>query len=109
MADRYLVIMGSVSNLYCEIRKINFGSFCAEILDFPTENHFLKISETLRKNSEGDPMAEMASEIMGETRNRSFRSYVKTSEMFMKIEKVFLVEKSRIKTIRQKLEVFQST
>ena len=70
--------MSNVTGLYCEIRKIFFDPFCAEILDFPTEKQFLKISETLRENSEGDPMAKMTSQITYEPRNRSFRSCLKT-------------------------------
>ena len=57
------------------------------------------MSENLQKNSEGDPMAKMASQITHEPRNRSFRSCLNTSENFMKIEKVVLVEKSRTKTV----------
>ena len=63
-------------------------------------------TENLRNFSEGDPMAKMASQITYEPRNRSFRSCLNTSENFMKIEKVFLVEKSRTKKIVQKLEDF---
>ena len=37
------------------------------------------------------------SSVPPEARNRSFRSYLNISEIFMKIEKVFLVEKSRTK------------
>ena len=93
--------MSSVIGLYYEIRKNNFGPFCAEILDFSTGKQFLKISENHRKNSEGDPKAKMASQITYGPRNRSFRSCLNTSEIFMKIEKVFLIEKSRIKKLNR--------
>ena len=76
-----------------------FYPFCEEILDFTIGKHFLKISENHRKNSEGDPKAKMASQITYGPRNRSFRSCLNTSEIFMKIEKVFLVEKSRTKKV----------